>query len=217
MTDQLIDRRKAFKYLGLLAGTATGREFLAAWLPSASSPTGGGPPAGHAGMQHSSPPAEPAKSYVPQFFKPEEFETIEFLTEMIIPTDDKPGAKEAQVASYIDFVVFSAAEYEPSLQKDWIKGLAWLDRTSKEKHGHSFREISPADRDRLLTEMSLPEHHPHADAHQEGPGFAFYRLVKEMTVEGFYSSRVGLMDVLEYKGLTFLPEFPGCTHPEHQT
>ena len=45
----------------------------------------------------------------------------------------------------------------------------------------------------------------------------FYRLVKEMTVEGFYSSRVGLMDVLEYKGLTFLPEFPGCTHPEHQT
>ena len=217
MTDQLIDRRKAFKYLGLLAGTATGREFLAAWLPSASSPTGGGTPAGHAGMHHFAPPAEPAKAYVPQFFKPEEFETAEILTEMIIPTDDQPGAKEAQVASYIDFVVFSAAEYEPSLQKDWIKGLAWLDRKSKEKHGHSFREISPANRERLLTEMSLPEHDPHADAHQAGPGFAFYRLVKEMTVEGFYSSRVGLMDVLEYKGLTFLPEFPGCTHPEHQT
>jgi hypothetical protein len=36
-------------------------------------------------------------------------------------------------------------------------------------------------------------------------------------VEGFYTSRVGLVDVLGYKGLAFLSEFPGCTHPEHQT
>jgi len=49
------------------------------------------------------------------------------------------------------------------------------------------------------------------------PGYAFYQLVKGMTVEGFYTSRIGLIDVLEYQGLTFLSEFPGCTHPEHQT
>jgi len=37
-----------------------------------------------------------------------------------------------------------------------------------------------------------------------------------MTVEGFYTSEVGLIDVLEFQGNTYLSEFPGCTHPEHQ-
>ena len=60
--------------------------------------------------------------------------------------------------------------------------------------------------------MSLLEHNPKASH----PGFAFYRLVMEMTVEGFYTSCVGVIDVLEYQGLTYLNEFPGCTHPEHQ-
>jgi len=36
-----------------------------------------------------------------------------------------------------------------------------------------------------------------------------------MTVRAFYTSRVGLIDVLEYKGNTYLTEFPGCAHPEH--
>jgi hypothetical protein len=27
---------------------------------------------------------------------------------------------------------------------------------------------------------------------------------------------VGLIDVLEYKGLAYLSEFPACTHREHQ-
>jgi hypothetical protein len=48
-------------------------------------------------------------------------------------------------------------------------------------------------------------------------GFPVYRLIKEMAVHAFYTSRVGLVDVLEYKGLAYLSEFPGCNHPEHHT
>jgi hypothetical protein len=33
---------------------------------------------------------------------------------MILPTDDEPGANEAKVGDYIDFVVFAAREFEPS-------------------------------------------------------------------------------------------------------
>ncbi len=212
MPEQIIARRTALKYLGLLTSTAAGREFLAGWLPSASASSNPSNVVPMPGMRHAPPPAEPAKPYLPQFFKPHEFETVEILTEMIIPTDDKPGAKEAQVANYIDFVVFSAAEFQPQLQKEWISGLAWLDQASKEKYRGPFREISVEDRVQLLTEMSLPER----DRNAHHPGYEFYRLVKEMTVEGFYTSRVGLIDVLEYQGLAFLSEFPGCTHPEHQ-
>lgn len=209
MEEQIIARRTALKYLGLLTGSAAGQEFLAGWLPSAKA----APASVMPGMHHSPPPPESATVYIPQFFQPEEFQTVEILTEMIIPTDDKPGAKEAQVANYIDFVIFAAAEFKPQLQKEWTTGLAQLDQLSQREYHQPFREISTPDRERLLTEMSAPEHDPKTNH----PGFEFYRLVKEMTVEGFYTSRVGLIDVLEYQGLAFLSEFPGCTHPEHQT
>jgi len=207
-----VSRRGALKYLGLLAASAAGREFLAVWLPS---------PAPHAtgrnnlvtlhGMDHSA-AEESAAPYVPQFFKPGEFKTVELLAEMIIPADDKPGAKEAKVANYIDFVVFSAREFEPSLQREWMDGLVVLDRESQKQFGKAFRMVSMAERENLLTEMSLPERDPGA-RHE---GYEFFRLVKNMTVEGFYTSRIGLIDVLDFQGMNYMSEFPGCTHPEHQ-
>lgn len=218
MSEEIVGRRNTLKYLGLLAGTAAGREFLARWLPSAAKALAATNPdrlVTMPGMSHGAPPAEPAAPYSPQFFKPEEFQTVESLTEMIIPTDDQPGAKEARVADYIDFVVFAAAEFRPSLQRAWTEGLAWLAKESQRRHHAPFRELSVGDRERLMTDMSLPERERSANA--SDPGFRFYRLVKGMTVEGFYTSRVGLIDVLGYQGLTFLSEFPGCTHPEHQT
>jgi hypothetical protein len=56
--------------------------------------------------------------------------------------------------------------------------------------------------------------HDRANDHE---GFPVYRLIKEMTVHAFYTSRMGLVDNLEYKGLAYLTEFPGCNHPEHHT
>jgi gluconate 2-dehydrogenase gamma chain len=197
----------------MLAGTVGGRGFLAGWLPSAPMPEGAGAKreGGMPGMRNS--PENDTGPYLPRFFKPDEFKTVESLTELIIPTDDAPGAKEAQVARYIDFVVSAAAEFEPSLQLEWAQGLKLLDTLSRGKYQHPFLEISTSDQEALLMAMSLPERQP-GTTHA---GFEFYRLVKDMTVEGFYTSRVGLIDVLGYQGLAFLNEFPGCTHPEHQT
>jgi gluconate 2-dehydrogenase subunit 3-like protein len=207
LPDQLIDRRKSLKYLGMLASTAAGREFLEGWLPRAQA-------AAMPHHAHAAPPQAPATSepYVPRFFKPEEYRAIEILTEIIIPTDDKPGAREAQAARFIDFLVFSAAEFRPAMQTEWTKGLATLDTLCRKRLSRSFLELNDAERMNLLTEMSQPERDPKA----QHEAYDFYRLIKEMTVDAFYSSRVGLIDVLGYQGLTYLAEFPGCTHPEHQ-
>jgi len=210
MADQLIGRRDALKYFGMLASFPKGQEFLRSWIAAPADASN--PHAGHGMHQSSSADSTPNSPYAAQFFKPDEMETIVILTDMIIPTDSKPGAKEAKVGDFIDFTVFSAAEFRPSLQKEWTDGLAWLNGESAKRFGRPFREMSPTQRETLLTEMSLPERDPAA----QYPGFKFYRLVKGMTVEGFYTSRAGLIGVLEYKGLDYLPEFPGCTHPEHQ-
>lgn len=213
MDGKVIGRRKALKYFGFLSASAAGTRFLTNWLPGGREALAASAPGGLVAIMGASQSAAASgEPYVPQFFKPEEFRTVGILTEMIIPTDDQPGAKEARVADYIDFVVYSAAEFEPSLQKDWTDGLRLLDELSPKKYGKSFSDISASQREELLTEMSGPEHDPKLTH----PGFAFYRILKAMTLEAFFTSKVGLIDFLEYQGLAFLTEFPGCTHPEHQ-
>lgn len=150
MSQKEIARRGALKYWGVLAASAAGREFLASWLPMRSVQADGDH---HLVMIQDT--VAPQASYTPQFFKPEEFETVKLLTEIIIPTDDQPGAEEAKVGDYIDFGVFSAEEFRPSLQRAWIAGLALLERESPKQFGKAFRDASEADRVKLL--LSLPE------------------------------------------------------------
>jgi gluconate 2-dehydrogenase gamma chain len=219
MANALIGRRQTLKYIGVLTGTVAGQQFLAGWLPSAfgANPPGAGEDdsSPHAMHHMAHPPviqSDSAATYSPLFFKPDEYKTVEVLTELVIPSDETAGAKEAQVARYIDFVVSTAAEFKPSLQLEWTQGLQLLDRLSRDKYQGPFVKIPAADQEAQLMAMGLPEREPGASH----PGFGFYSLVKDMTVEGFYTSRVGLIDVLGYKGLAILSEFPGCTHPEHQ-
>jgi len=214
MDNHPVPRRSALKYLGLLAATAAGRQFLASWLPTpAASADGNNSLATIHGMNHSQAKTDATSPYTPKFFKPEQFLTVKLLAEMILPADDDPGANDAKVGDYIDFVVFSAQEFEPSLQREWIDGLAYLDGESHKQFGKPFHLASDADRTKLLSEISLPERDPNA----HHPGYQFFQLIKDMTVEGFYTSKIGLIDVLNYQGMNYMAEFPGCTHPEHQS
>src|SRR5580658_949353 len=61
-------------------------------------------------------------AYRPQFFTAAEYAMVERLAEIIIPSDRTPGAKEAGVAEFIDFMVAS----DPHEQYGLRSGLAWL-------------------------------------------------------------------------------------------
>ena len=42
----------------------------------------------------------------------------------------------------------------------------------------------------------------------------FFETLKNLTIDAYYSTEVGLVQELGYQGNTYLAEFPGCTH-EH--
>jgi hypothetical protein len=44
----------------------------------------------------------------------------------------------------------------------------------------------------------------------------FSKLLKGLTVDGYYTSKEGLTQELGWHGNTFLADFEGCTHAEHQ-
>jgi hypothetical protein len=195
-------RRYASWLIACAASAAGSEAFFSNWL--AASPFL--PYQGQAKHENPFAPPEPDRwsHYEPQFFGPDEFTLLETITELLIPSDDTPGAKEAHVAPLIDFVVAAAAEYAPEMQARWRAALDWFSRGG-------FAKLPPPQQLALLEEISAPERDPSA----KHDGFFAYRLIKDMTVHAFYTSRAGLVDDLQYQGLAYLKEFPACSHPEH--
>ena len=59
---------------------------------------------------------------------------------------------------------------------------------------------------------------PENTSPEDRPGAEFFEHLKDLTIFGYYTSKIGLEQELEYGGDDYHTEFPGaCTHPEHQT
>lgn len=148
-------------------------------------------------------------TYQPQFFTPAEFATIDQLSEMIIPRDESPGAQDAGVAEFIDFMAANDAE----LQWPFRYGLDWLNARAQARHGAGFSALSDNQRTDLLRPLAYG-----AAAPAEADGRAFFTLLRQYTVMGYYTSRIGLEE-LNYPGLRLYSESPACPHtndPEHR-
>ena len=146
--------------------------------------------------------AQAAQGKAPLFFTKEEFALVDELTELIIPTDEhSPGARAAQVASYLDFRLSESFEEEPKTV--WRQGLKLIEQVSQEMHGKSFLEASQEQRIALLTRISQNEAKP------VKPEEVFFNELKSSTADAYYSSKIGIHNEMEYKGNTYLKEFVG--------
>lgn len=147
--------------------------------------------------QHVHPSPGPQTVYsAPKFFTPAEYKTVSRLADLIIPATDTPGAVAAGVPAYIDYVVDANEEW----RKLFRNGLAWL-------HKQRFDRLSEDEQVALLT--------PWMDNDGEEVPAVFLRAVKGMTADGYYTSKIGLVEELGYKGNTALASFPSCEVPEH--
>ena len=157
---------------------------------------------------HSSQAAAPAKTRSLKFFTEEENKTVIEMSERIIPADDhSPGATAVQVNEYIDLVV---SESPDATKQIWREGLAAINKLSTGKAGKPFASASVDQQIELLKEISKNELSPQTVEER------FFRTIKNATIDGYYTSEIGIKKELQYKGNAFLKEFTGCTHPEHQ-
>lgn len=44
----------------------------------------------------------------------------------------------------------------------------------------------------------------------------FFATLKAMTVNGYYTSAIGIHQDLQHEGNAYLSSFSGCVHPEHR-
>ncbi len=162
-----------------------------------------------AAQEHQHSPSASAAPALKSFFTPVELAVVDDLAERILPADaHSGGAREAKVPAFIDdFVANASAE----TQAAWRTGIAAVEAEMRRAHGKSFGDSSASQREALLARMAASEKNPTTELHR------FFARLKAQTISGYYTSPVGLLKELEYKGIVPQPYYPPCTHPEHQS
>jgi gluconate 2-dehydrogenase gamma chain len=216
MGGQGVERREILRYIGIASVAATFPGFKQ-WAFACS----------HEPSKVASSNAD--APYSPMFFNALQYRMVEHLAEMIIPADNTPGATEAGVAEFIDFMVANRVAVSPQgeirstqdamrqgddAQVQFVAGLEWINARCKSEFGTAFINSKPEQQTSLLEELAYKsKFKPTTEGGRE-----FFQIFRDYTVVGYYTSKIGL-ESLDYPGLrTVWPKMPGCTHlddPEH--
>lgn len=149
-----------------------------------------------------------------------ELGSIAVLCDIILPATPTAGsATEARVPEFVDFIVKDIPKHQLPLRG----GLMWLDSESNRRFEKPFPELSSEQQLQIVEDIAYPspeDEEPSEFAH----GIAFFNLMRNLTLTGYYTTRMGLDDlgyvgnrpnmwdgvpeeVLEQHGVAYEPEW----------
>jgi len=138
----------------------------------------------------------------PRALTREQYAVLDELTEILIPADEHSGgARAAGVAAYIDAML--ADEFDASVKASFVSGLALVAGLSQQRHGRGFLAVSAAEREAIVATIAEGEGNPKTDEAR------FFVTLKRRTVRGYYTSRLGIHDEMNYQGNTMQEEYSG--------
>jgi gluconate 2-dehydrogenase gamma chain len=88
--------------------------------------------------------------------------------------------------------------------------LDWIIARSKSEFGREFLDCTDEQQQTFLESLAYKaKFKPTTE-----PGREFFQMLRDYTVVGYYTTKIGL-ESLGYPGLrTVWPKMPGCTHPD---
>ena len=113
----------------------------------------------------------------------EQVKLLAEVADVIIPTTDTPGAKAAGVEQFIIRIMRDC--YVREEQEKFYAGLAKLDADSRATHGKGFAELDGAKKTEMVRRAT--------ETNRE-----FFKLMKQLTVAGYFTSEIGATKALEY-------------------
>jgi gluconate 2-dehydrogenase gamma chain len=122
------------------------------------------------------------------FFSPEEMATITILADIIIPRDEISGsASDAKVPDFIEFIVKDKPEHQVPMRG----GLRWLDLQSLKRFDKPFANLNTTQQLELIDKIAYPLKAKGEDKQ----GSAFFSLMRNLTISGFYTTPMGVQDI----------------------
>lgn len=148
---------------------------------------------------------KPGASWQPLFLSKEEGAVVEAVADLIIPRTDTPGAREVGVPAFIDVILKDV--YPTEDQARFVSGLKDFDAEAQRAHGKPFLELQPAQQLSFLQQAhdAAAAAEQERDAAKEVPASQrkrpFVLMMKELTLLGFFTSQVGVTQVLQYEAV----------------
>lgn len=130
--------------------------------------------------------------YKPKGLNAHEYATLQKLSDLIIPAEEKsPGALAAGAADFIDFLCNASSE----MRDIYTGGLMWIDEAMKDRYnGKRFVDASSEQQTGLLDLIAWRKN----ASPELNPGIEFFAFCRRMVADAYYSSPIG------YKELGFM-------------
>lgn len=144
--------------------------------------------------------AKPTIDWKPVFLTENQGILVSQVAEIIIPKTDTPGAKDAGVPGFIDLMLKDC--YAKEDQDNFISALTAFDEEAKKAHGDTFIELNAEKQ----TEFVKKTHEEAITANAEKRPFIL--MMKELTMLGFFTSKPGATEVLQYVAVP--GSYKGC-------
>lgn len=121
------------------------------------------------------------------------------LIDVIIPATDTPGAKEAEVQSYIISFMESCSSNKEYY--NFLNGLVDVEESCRNDYGVAFQECSLVQKTSVLEQLdeNLDTNSLLFKIDKKIRGRSFFTILKSLTIEGYCTSREGATQLLAYQ------------------
>ena len=132
-------------------------------------------------------------------FSAQDIALLDEVADTILPETKTPGAKAAHVGPFMALMVTDT--YDDKQQAIFRDGIQKLNAASP-----SFMAATPAQRLALLEQLDR-EQKAYMDTRPDGAPPHYFRLMKELTLLGYFTSEIGCTQAMRYR------ETPGRFDP----
>jgi hypothetical protein len=128
-------------------------------------------------------------------FTPADIALMDEIGDTIIPATDTPGAKAAGIGQFMASMAIDC--YDDASFAALHDGLGAVDAACRRDAGTSFMSATPAQRTALLDKLDA-EQRARSRRRTDGEAPHYFRLMKELTLLGYFSSEIGCTQALRY-------------------
>jgi len=141
------------------------------------------------------PAGETATSASFSLFRQGDITLLDEIAETILPETSTPGARAAGVGPFIAMMVTDT--YYENDQQIVRDGLDSLQALCLRSYGAHFQIVTMAQRLTLVERLDA-EQHLYMQTREEGAPAHYFRMLKELTLLGYFTSEIGCKQALRY-------------------
>ncbi len=117
------------------------------------------------------------------------------VADTILPETKTPGAKAAGVGPFMAVMVTDC--YDAKNQEIFRNGMTQLNAACESLHRTDFMQATPEQRLALIESLDK-EQHEYQRTRQEDQPTHYFRMMKELTLLGYFTSEIGYTQAMRY-------------------